>query len=66
MKEKLQDLILDWFIESWKDKTFPVDLKIKTYEDARIFREFWLSHCELDLQPAINYFLAKKGEKTTL
>lgn len=62
-EEKLKEDIIDWFIQSWETQKFPIDLKIKNYAEARIFREFWLLHCEFNLQQAINYFLAKKDEK---
>lgn len=64
MKEKQQGLIIDWFIKCYKENKYPANLKITCYEDARKFRQFWYEHCELELDPAIDYYLALSQNET--
>jgi hypothetical protein len=56
--------IVDWFVKSWTDQTFPVELKIKNYLDARKFRVFWLENAGLSLQDAIDFYNLKQESET--
>lgn len=60
MKEKLQNLLLEYWMKAWKEQVFPAELKITNYAEWREFRQFWFEHPELDLQPSIDFYLATK------
>lgn len=64
LKETNVSEIVDYFIKCWKEQKFPAELKITSYESWRLFRQFWLEHSELELDPAISYYLQLKKSET--
>lgn len=53
----MQEQIIEWFIKCYKEKKYPVELKINCYEDFRKFRQFFYDNYRYNLQQTIDIYL---------
>ena len=60
MEELRQKKIIDEWVRMWLDKDLPKE--ITTYEEWRIFRDYWYSRSKLDYNECLSLYRLSKSK----